>query len=71
MKLIKVIIEKTKNMYSSYAENVPGLYGGGNTVDEAKASILNAIKLLQEHNDKEHIPAILKDKYTIVYKQGE
>jgi predicted RNase H-like HicB family nuclease len=56
MKLIKVIIEKTKDMYSSYAENVPGIYGGGDTVDEAKTSILDAIRLLQENNDKKHIP---------------
>ena len=68
MTLIKVIIEKTKNMYSSYAENVPGIYGGGDTVDEAKASILNAIRLLKEHNDKKHIPAVLKGKYTIICK---
>ncbi len=68
MKLIKVIIEKTKNMYSSYAENVPGLYGGGATVEEAKASILDAIRLLQAYNDKKNIPAILKSNYTIVYK---
>jgi predicted RNase H-like HicB family nuclease len=68
MKPIKVIIEKTKNMYSSYAENVPGIYGGGNTVEEAKNSILDAIRLLKEHNDKKNIPAILKRKYTIVYK---
>ena len=29
MKVVKVIIEKTKDMYSSYAENVAGIYGGG------------------------------------------
>jgi len=68
MKLIKVIIEKTKDMYSSYAENVPGIYGGGDTVEEAKKSILDAIKLFKEHNDTKHIPAILKGKYAIIYK---
>lgn len=68
MKLIKIIIEKTKDMYSSYAENVPGIYGGGDTVEEAKKSILDAIRLLKEHNDKNHLPAILKGKYSIVYK---
>ena len=68
MKPIKVIIEKTKDMYSSYAENVPGIYGGGDTVEEAKNSILDAIRLLIEHNDKKHLPAILKGKYSIVYK---
>jgi predicted RNase H-like HicB family nuclease len=68
MKLVKVIIEKTKDMYSAYAENVPGIYGGGDTVEEAKKSILDAIRLLKEHNDNRYIPAILKQKYTIVFK---
>lgn len=68
MKLIKVIIEKTKNMFSSYAENVPGIYGGGDTVEEAKKSILDAIRLLVEHNDKKNIPPILRGKYAIIYK---
>jgi predicted RNase H-like HicB family nuclease len=68
MKQVKVIIEKTKDMYSSYAENVPGIYGGGDTVEEAKKSILDAIRLLKEHNTNKNIPAILKDKYAIVFK---
>jgi predicted RNase H-like HicB family nuclease len=68
MKLVKVIIEKTKDMYSSYAENVPGIYGGGDTVEEAKKSILDAIRLLKEHNDNTNIPAVLKGKYAIVFK---
>src|SRR5579872_5086067 len=68
MKVIKVIIERTKDLYTAYAGNVQGIYGGGDTVDEAKRSILDAIRLLKEHNDKKHIPAILKEKYTIVYK---
>ena len=68
MKLIKVIIEKTKNMFSSYADNVPGIYGGGDTVEEAKNSILEAIRLLEKHNDKKNIPPILKGEYSIVYK---
>ncbi len=68
MKVVKVIIEKTKNMYSSYADNVPGIYGGGDTVEEAKESILDAIRLLKEHNDKKHIPVVLKGEYDIVYK---
>jgi predicted RNase H-like HicB family nuclease len=68
MKLVKVIIEKTKDMYSSYAENVAGIYGGGNTVEEAKKSILDAIELLKKYNDKKNVPSILKGKYSIVFK---
>jgi predicted RNase H-like HicB family nuclease len=36
METIKVIIEKTKDMYSAYAENTKGIYAGGETVEEVK-----------------------------------
>src|SRR5262249_43463805 len=68
MKYIKIIIERTKDMFSAYAENIPGIYGGGDTVEEAKSSINNAIRLLKKHNKKKHIPAILNEEFAIVYK---
>jgi predicted RNase H-like HicB family nuclease len=68
MQTVKVTIEKTKNHYSAYAENAEGVYGGGNTVEEAKQSILDAIRLLKEHNKPEHVPAILRGEYKLVYK---
>ena len=55
MKIVKIVIEKTPDMYSAYAENVEGIYGGGNTPQEAKESILKSIKLLIEKNTKENI----------------
>lgn len=68
MKQLKIIIERSKDQYSAYAENAKGLYGGGDTVVEAKQSILEAISLLKKYNKSEHIPAILKGEYEIVYK---
>ena len=50
MKAIKVIIEKTKDMYTAYAENIHGIYGGGDTIEEAKASIKTSIKLHNKYN---------------------
>ena len=50
MKSIKIIIEKTKDMYTAYAENAEGIYGGGNTIEEAKASIDTSIKLYNKYN---------------------
>ena len=52
MKNIKIIIEKTKDMYTAYAENAEGIYGGGNTIEEAKNSILTSIKLYDKYNKK-------------------
>lgn len=67
MKTVKIIIEKTKDHYSAYAENVEGVYGAGETVAEAKESILHAIKLLKKHN-KTNLPKILKGEYELKFK---
>ena len=66
MKTVKIIIERSKDMYSAYAENIEGIYGGGDTVAEAKQSIINAISLYKKYNTS--VPAILKNRYDIVYK---
>jgi predicted RNase H-like HicB family nuclease len=68
MKQIKIIIEKTKDSYSAYAENVEGVYGAGDTPDEAKKSVEEGIRLLIENNEPKFIPAILKGDYELVYK---
>jgi predicted RNase H-like HicB family nuclease len=68
MKTIKIIIEKTDDMFSAFAENVEGIYAGGDTVEEVKQSVLDSIRLLKEYNTNENIPAILKGDYQIAYK---
>jgi hypothetical protein len=68
MKKIKIVIEKTRDHYSAYAENVEGVYGGGDTAEEAKQSVVDAIKLLKKYNKPDNIPAILKGEYKLVYK---
>jgi len=67
MKTIKIIVEETKDGFSAYADNVEGIYAGGETLNEVKSSILNAIKLLKENNTADNIPEILKEEYQIVY----
>src|ERR1700712_1692545 len=67
-KIIKIIIERSDDSYSSYAENVPGIYGQGNTVEEAKQSALAGIELLKKYNQDKNIPSILKREYLIVFK---
>jgi predicted RNase H-like HicB family nuclease len=51
MKQLTIIIEKTKDMYSAYAENMEGIYGGGKTIEEAKESINTSLKLYRKHNN--------------------
>ena len=62
MKAIKIIIEKTKDMYTAYAESAEGIYGGGDTIEEAKASIDTSIKLYNKYNKPD------PESYSISYE---
>lgn len=68
IKKIKIVIERSRNSYSSYAENVSGIYGQGNTVNEAKESALASIELLKKYNPGQNLPVILKSNYEVVFK---
>lgn len=69
--VIKIIIEKTKDHYSAYADNVEGVYGAGATILEAKESIKKSIKLIKEFASAEYIPEILKGEYTLEFVDDE
>jgi hypothetical protein len=61
MKQLTIIIEKTKDLYSAYEENMDGIYGGGGTIDEAKESINTSLKLYEKYNN------LTKQEYEITY----
>ncbi|HEX5151854.1 MAG TPA: hypothetical protein VFW07_10415 [Parafilimonas sp.] len=65
---IIIIIERSNDAFSSYAENVSGVYGMGDTVEEAKQSALEGMELLKKYNEPENIPDILKGDYEVVFK---
>jgi hypothetical protein len=67
MKKVKIVIERSNNLYSAYAENINGVYGAGETVSEAKDSIVRSIGLLRKYN-KNKIPLILKGDYSLVFR---
>jgi predicted RNase H-like HicB family nuclease len=67
MKTLKIVIERSADMFGAYAENAKGIYGEGDTVGEAKQSILDAIDIIKEEFTPENIPAILKGDYEIIY----
>lgn len=65
---ITIIIEKSIDAYGAYAENCEGIYGAGDTADEAKQSALKGLELFKKYNKKENLPSILNAKYEIVFK---
>lgn len=67
-KTIKVIIERSKDAYSAYGEKTKGIWGMGDTAEEAKESALKSLRLFVANNDPANIPAELKGDYKIVFK---
>ncbi|HHU25355.1 MAG TPA: type II toxin-antitoxin system HicB family antitoxin [Bacteroidales bacterium] len=67
MKTIQIIIERSSDSFGAYAKNVKGIYGAGDTVEECKQSILDAIETIKTF-DNDQIPAALKGDYNLVYK---
>lgn len=67
MKTLKIVIERSTDMFSAYADNAKGIYGGGDTVEETKQSILDAIEIYKNEFTAENIPAILKGNFKIIY----
>ena len=67
MKQVKIVIERSNDMFSAYAENVEGIFGAGDTVKEAKDSITRSIKLTRKYN-KQNVPSILKGDHVLVFR---
>lgn len=65
---VKIIIERSNDSFTSYAENVAGVYGHGDTVEEAKQSALEGLVLLKKYNEVETIPQILRGNYEVIFK---
>lgn len=62
MKQLKIIIERSKNAYAAYAENMEGITGMGDTVSEAKKSALEAIEI------QKALGNFKAGNYRIIYK---
>lgn len=65
----KIIINlgASSDHFGAFAENCPGVFGAGNTVQEAKENVLEGLNLFIEHN-KNDLPEILKGEYELEYR---
>lgn len=66
MEKIKIIIEKSSDSYGAYSQNIPGIYGAGDTVEACKESVLDAIETLKTLDEKQR-PKVLSGDYELVY----
>ncbi|HEV2176562.1 MAG TPA: type II toxin-antitoxin system HicB family antitoxin [Terriglobia bacterium] len=51
-----ITIEREAGQYWAYSEDFPGVYGLGNSIEEAKASVLESMKLYIEECRATHRP---------------
>ncbi len=58
-----IIIEKTTHNYSAYVPDVPGCVATGNTKDEARQNVVDALEL--------HIEGLIEDGLPIPAPQSE
>ena len=68
MKTLIIIVGASPDHFGAYAENCPGIYGAGDTAEEAKQNALKGLELFVDSRDKKDLPAILQGEYDIVYK---
>ena len=47
---IRVTIEKGPELFDAWAEDIPGIYGAGLTINEVKQSIMDAIAIYKSNN---------------------
>lgn len=68
MKKIIITIGASTDHFGAFSENCPGIYGAGNSAEEAKKDVLKGLELFINTRDKKDLPAILQDDYIIEYK---
>ncbi len=65
MKQVKITIERSEDAFWTYAEQIEGVSGAGDTVEEAKQSVLESIEIQKELGNW---PKALGENYNVVYK---
>lgn len=48
---ITVTIERGQDHYAAWANEIPGIYAAGDTIDEVKSDVQNAIRIYKKHNN--------------------
>jgi predicted RNase H-like HicB family nuclease len=66
MEKVIVTIEKGKETYGAWANDIPGIYGQGDTVEEAKKELQEGLKLYIKYN--KDVPAILQGNFEYEYQ---
>ena len=68
METIIITVGASSDHFGAYAENCPGIYGAGDTAEEAKENALKGLELFVNSREKENLPVILQGNYNIEFQ---
>lgn len=69
MKKVIIIIERASDgTFSAYSDKVDGIWGMGDTPEQAKQSALESLRLFKENNPARKWPKILQGQYEFIFK---
>lgn len=69
MKQVIIIIERASDgTFSAYSEKVDGIWGMGDTAEQAKQSALESLRLFKENNPARKWPKLLQGEYELIFK---
>jgi predicted RNase H-like HicB family nuclease len=67
MEKLIINLGASSDHFGAYAENCEGIYGAGNTVQDAKKNVMEGLRLFIEYNEN-NLPDILKGDYEIEWR---
>lgn len=69
MRTIRITIEKTENNYSAFINEINGIVATGETIEEIKKNMIEAIDFYIEACKEfgDNVPEILQDEYNIEF----
>lgn len=68
MEKIIIVVEKTADHFSAYADNCDGIYGAGDSMQAVRDNIHEAIRLIKSELPVAQWPEAIKGEYTLEFK---
>jgi len=68
MNTIIIKVGASTDYFGAYAENCDGIFGAGETAEDAMKDAIKGMELFIGSREKKDLPAILQNEYTIEYQ---
>lgn len=63
--VIRIFVGASKDLFGAYSDNCPGIYAEGDSFEECKKEVYNAIELIKAELPEEQWPEPLRSEYSI------